>query len=430
MMVVAIFGGLVGLMVIGVPIAISLALTAAATMYWMGGADLMIMLAQRMYASTTSFPLLAIPFFIFAGNLMNTGGMTHRLFAVAHMLVGRIHGGLGHVNVLASMLFAGMSGSAVADAVGLGKIEIEAMRRAGYSTRFAAAISAVSSTIGPVIPPSIPFVIYGSLTNVSVGALFLAGVVPGVLMGLAMMIAIAVIARYRDLPLSEARPRLRVAAALLGDAVPALMMPFIVIGGILSGFFTPTEAAVVASLYSLALGLLFYRELKPSNLPEILWATGKETAQVLIIIAAAGALGWVMVQQRIPNAIINAILELSTSPWVVLLLVNAVLLVLGCFMESIAIMLIAVPIFVPLMERIGVDLVHFGVVMVLNLMIGLVTPPVGLCLYAISSVSNVPISALLAEIWPYLLALLVVLGIVTFVPEFSTWLPKQFGLGG
>jgi len=208
------------------------------------------------------------------------------------------------------------------------------------------------------------------------------------------------------------------------------MMPFIVIGGILSGFFTPTEAAVVASLYSLALGLLFYRELKPSNLPEILWATGKETAQVLIIIAAAGALGWVMVQQRIPNAIINAILELSTSPWVVLLLVNAVLLVLGCFMESIAIMLIAVPIFVPLMERIGVDLVHFGVVMVLNLMIGLVTPPVGLCLYAISSVSNVPISALLAEIWPYLLALLVVLGIVTFVPEFSTWLPRQFGLGG
>jgi len=430
MMVVAIFGGLVGLMVIGVPIAISLALTAAATMYWMGGADLMIMLAQRMYASTTSFPLLAIPFFIFAGNLMNTGGMTHRLFAVAHMLVGRIHGGLGHVNVLASMLFAGMSGSAVADAVGLGKIEIEAMRRAGYSTRFAAAISAVSSTIGPVIPPSIPFVIYGSLANVSVGALFLAGVIPGVLMGVAMMIAIAIIARYRDLPLSEARPPLRVAAALLGDAVPALMMPFIVIGGILSGFFTPTEAAVVASLYSLALGLLFYRELKPSNLPEILWATGKETAQVLIIIAAAGALGWVMVQQRIPNAIINAILELSTSPWVVLLLVNAVLLVLGCFMESIAIMLIAVPIFVPLMERIGVDLVHFGVVMVLNLMIGLVTPPVGLCLYAISSVSNVPISALLAEIWPYLLALLVVLGIVTFVPEFSTWLPRQFGLGG
>ena len=304
------------------------------------------------------------------------------------------------------------------------------MRRAGYSTRFAAAISAVSSTIGPVIPPSIPFVIYGSLANVSVGALFLAGVIPGVLMGVAMMIAIAIIARYRDLPLSEARPPLRVAAALLGDAVPALMMPFIVIGGILGGFFTPTEAAVVASLYALALGLFFYRELKPSNLPEILWATGKETAQVLIIIAAAGALGWVMVQQRIPNAIINAILELSTGPWVVLLLVNAVLLVLGCFMESIAIMLIAVPIFVPLMERIGVDLVHFGVVMVLNLMIGLVTPPVGLCLYAISSVSNVPINALLAEIWPYLLALLVVLGIVTFVPEFSTWLPRQFGLGG
>src|ERR687898_2389277 len=199
MMVVAVFGGLVGLMVIGVPIAISLALTAVSTMYWMGGTDLMIMLSQRMYASTTPFPLLAIPFFIFAGNLMNTGGMTHRMFAVAHLMVGRIHGGLGQVNVLASMLFAGMSGSAVADAVGLGKIEIEAMRRAGYSTRFADAISAVSSTIGPVIPPSIPFVIYGSLANVSVGALFLAGVVPGVLMGVALMLIVALVAKRKNL---------------------------------------------------------------------------------------------------------------------------------------------------------------------------------------------------------------------------------------
>jgi tripartite ATP-independent transporter DctM subunit len=429
MMVVAVFGGLVGLMVIGVPIAISLALTAVATMYWMGGTDLMIMLAQRMYASTTSFPLLAIPFFIFAGNLMNTGGMTHRMFAVAHLMVGRIHGGLGQVNVVASMLFAGMSGSAVADAVGLGKIEIEAMRRAGYSTRFAAAISAVSSTIGPVIPPSIPFVIYGSLANVSVGALFLAGVLPGVLMGVAMMIAIAIVARTRDLPLSEGRPPLRVAAAMLVDALPALIMPFIVVGGILAGFFTPTEAAVVASLYALALGLFFYRELKLSHLPEIFWATGKETVQVLIIIAGAGALGWVLVQQQIPNTIISAILNLSASPWVVLLLVNAVLLVLGCFMESIAIMLIAAPIFLPLMAKLGVDPIHFGVIMVLNLMIGLVTPPVGLCLYAISSVSNVPISELLAEMWPYIIALLIVLGIVTFVPDLSTWLPRQFGLG-
>jgi C4-dicarboxylate transporter, DctM subunit len=318
----------------------------------------------------------------------------------------------------------------VADAVGLGKIEIEAMRRAGYSTRFAAAISAVSSTIGPVIPPSIPFVIYGSLANVSVVAVFLDGVVPGVLMGIAMMIAIAIVARYRDLPLSEARPPFRIAAAVFGDALPALVMPLIVIGGILTGFFTPTEAAVVASLYALVLGLLVYRELKPADLPEILWLTGKETVQVLIIIAAAGALGWVMVQQRIPNAIINAILDISASPWAVLLLVNAVLLVLGCFMESIAIMLIAAPIFLPLMAKIGVDPIHFGVVLVLNLMIGLITPPVGLCLYAISSVSKVPISALLIEMWPYILALLVVLGIVTYVPELSTWLPRQFGLGG
>ena len=407
----------------------SLALTAVATMYWMGGADLVIMLAQRMYASTTSFPLLAIPFFIFAGNLMNTGGMTHRMFAVAHLMVGRIHGGLGQVNVLASMLFAGMSGSAVADAVGLGKIEIEAMRRGRlqHALRRRDLRRVLDDRAGD--PAKHPVRdLRKPRQRLGRGAL-LAGVLPGVLMGVAMMIAIALVARTRDLPLSEGRPPLRVAAAMLVDALPALIMPFIVVGGILAGFFTPTEAAVVASLYALALGLFFYRELKLSHLPEIFWATGKETVQVLIIIAGAGALGWVLVQQQIPNTIISAILNLSASPWVVLLLVNAVLLVLGCFMESIAIMLIAAPIFLPLMANLGVDPIHFGVIMVLNLMIGLVTPPVGLCLYAISSVSNVPISELLAEMWPYIIALLIVLGIVTFVPNLSTWLPRQFGLG-
>ena len=430
MLTLSIFGGLIGLMAIGVPIAISLALTAIATMYWMGGTNLLIMLSQRMYASTISFPLLAIPFFILAGNLMNTGGVTHRIFAVAQLLVGRIPGGLGHVNVLASMIFAGMSGSAVADAVALGTIEIEAMRRAGYTTRFAAAITAVSSTIGPIIPPSIPFVIYGALANVSVGALFLAGIIPGFLMGLALMIAIAIMARRRSFPRSQARPPLRDAVLILRGALPALAMPVLVVGGILTGLFTPTEASVIASLYALVLGTLVYRELHLSDLPEIFWATGKETVQVLIIIAGAGALGWVMVQQRIPNTIISAILDFSTTPWIVLLVVNAVLLVLGCFMESIAIMLITSPIFLPLMAKIGVDPVHFGVIMVLNLMIGLLTPPVGLCLYAISSISQEPMGALVWEMWPYILALLVVLGVVTFVPAASIWLPHQFGLGG
>jgi len=429
MLTLSIFGLLILLMLIGVPIAISLALTAIAAMWWQGGDTLLIMIAQRMYAATTSFPLLAIPFFVLAGNLMNTGGMTHRIFDVARLLVGQLAGGLAHVNVVASMIFAGMSGSAVADAVGLGTIEIPAMVRAGYRKRFAAALTAVSSTIGPIIPPSIPFVIYGAIANVSIGALFLAGIVPGLMMGGALMIAIALMARGGRMPRSAARPPLRVALPVLLDAVPALLMPILVVGGILTGIVTPTEASVLATLYALGLGLFYYKELKFGDLAEIFWISGRETVQVLIIIAGAGALGWVLVQQQIPNAIIRGILSISSNPWIVLLMVNVILLVLGCFMETIAIMIIVTPIFLPLMLKIGISAEQFGVIMVLNLMIGLLTPPVGLCLFAISSTSQVPISELFAEMGPYLAALLVVLAIVTFVPEVSIWLPRQFGFG-
>ncbi len=430
MLTLSIFGVLVLLMLAGVPIAVSLALTAMAAMWWQGGDALLIMVSQRMYAATTSFPLLAIPFFVLAGNLMNTGGMTRRIFAVAQLMVGRLQGGLAHVNVVASMIFAGMSGSAVADAVGLGTIEIPAMEQAGYRKRFAAALTAVSSTIGPIIPPSIPFVIYGAIANVSIGALFLAGVLPGLLMGGALMLAIAVIAKKDRMPQSAARPALSEAVRILLDAFPALLMPIFVVGGILTGFVTPTEASVLATLYALVLGLFYYRELRFGDLAEIFWISGRDTVQVLIIIAGAGALGWVLIQQQIPNAIIRGILGITDSPWLVLLLVNAILLVLGCFMETIATMILVTPIFLPLMMKIGVSAEQFGVIMVLNLMIGLLTPPVGLCLYAISSVSRVPIAELFSEMRPYIAALLVVLGIVTFVPEVSIWLPRLFGFGG
>jgi tripartite ATP-independent transporter DctM subunit len=430
MLTLTIFGLLILLMLIGVPIAISLALTAIAVMWWQGGDALLIMVAQRMYSATTSFPLLAIPFFILAGNLMNTGGMTHRIFGVAQLIVGRLRGGLAHVNVVASMIFAGMSGSAVADAVGLGTIEIPAMEKAGYSRRFAAALTAVSSTIGPIIPPSIPFVIFGAIANVSIGALFLAGVVPGLLMGGALMAAIALLARNGKMPRSAARPPLAQSFSIFLDALPALLTPLLVVGGILTGVVTPTEASVLATLYALLLGLFYYRELKVADLAEIFWISGRETIQVLIIIAGAGALGWVLVQQQIPNAIIQGIFGITTQPWAILLLVNAILLVLGCFMETIAIMIIVTPIFLPLMAQIGVSSEHFGVMMVLNLMIGLLTPPVGLCLYAIASVSRVPMSELFSEMMPYILALLVVLAAVTFIPELSVWLPRQFGFGG
>jgi tripartite ATP-independent transporter DctM subunit len=429
MLITTILVVLCALILIGTPIAIALGVVAIGTMWVTVGSDLLAIFIQRMYAGTTSFPLLAIPFFILAGNLMNTGGMTQRIFDVAHLIVGRIRGGLGHVNVLASMLFAGMSGSAVADAAGLGLVEIKAMREAGYSPRFAATITAVSSTIGPVIPPSIPFVIYGSLANVSVGALFLAGIVPGVLMGAALMLIIALVAKRRNLPIGDARPTASRVWRIVRNAAPALAMPPLILGGIFGGFFTPTEAAVVAAAYALLVGRFFYRELPLAKVPDVLWESGRQTAQVMFIIAASAPFAWVLIQQQIPNAVIAALFELSSEPWVILLIVNAILLVLGMFIEGVAIIIIAFPVLLPVMLKIGVDPVHFGVIMVLNIMIGLVTPPVGLCLYVVSQVSDVPIADIVSEMWPYVLALLAVLLIVTFVPMLTLWLPHTLGYG-
>ena len=413
----------------GVPIAAGLALVAAVTMVATTGPDLLVIFIQRAYAATTSFPLLAIPFFILAGNLMNAGGTTERIFAVANLLVGRIRGGLAHVNVIGSMIFAGMSGSAVADAAGLGVIEIRAMVKEGYTARYAATISAVSATIGPIIPPSIPFVIYGSLANVSVGALFLAGIVPGLLMGLGLMAAIAIAAERLDLPRSAGLPPLREALRTVLRAAPALALPPLILTVIFSGIATPTEAAVVAALAAFVLGRFVYRELSFGGLLDTLWETGRQTAQVMLIIAMSAPFGWVLIQQQVPDAILKSLMTLSNEPWVILLIVNLVLLLLGMFLEAIAILIITYPILAPVMAAIGVDPVHFGVIIVLNLMIGLVTPPVGLCLYVVAGIAKVPISDIVHELAPYLLALLAVLAVVTYVPAISTWLPNSLGYG-
>jgi tripartite ATP-independent transporter DctM subunit len=413
----------------GMPIAGGLALVAIGTMLYTTGPDLLVIFIQRAYAATTSFPLLAIPFFILAGNLMNVGGTTERIFAVANLMVGRIRGGLAQVNVIGSMIFAGMSGSAVADAAGLGAIEIKAMVKEGYTARYSATISAVSATIGPIIPPSIPFVIYGSLANVSVGALFLAGVVPGLLMGLGLMIAIAIESRRLSLPRSAGWPPLRVALQTLLQAAPALALPPAVLVVIFTGVATPTEAAVVAAAFAFVLGRFVYRELTLASFWETVWESGRQTVQVMLIIAMAAPFGWVLIQQQVPNALLQSLLSLSSNPWVILLIVNLVLLILGMFLEAIAILIIAYPILAPVMAAIGVDPVHFGVIMVLNLMIGLVTPPVGLCLYVVSGIAKVPIADVVRELAPYLLALLGVLLIVTYVPSVSTWLPNTLGYG-
>ena len=423
MTTLVIFVALIGLIMLGVPVAVAMGLTAVGTFLAMGQADILTMVAQRMYASTTSFTLLAIPFFILAGNLMNTGGITARIFRFARAMVGHIWGGLGQVNVIASMIFSGMSGAAVADAAGLGMIEMKAMKDNGYDWKFSAAITAASSTIGPVIPPSIPLVIYGYLTEVSVGRLFLAGVIPGVLMGLALMVAVYFVSRHRNYP-RDKRARFTEILVSGKEATLPLLTPVLIVGGILSGRFTPTEASVVACVYALILGLFVYRSIRLRDLPSIFWETLTHTVRIMFIIAAAGFFGWLLILQRIPVQVIDGLTTLSDNASVAMLIIIFILLVFGCFLEGIAVLLITIPIFSKLIVHFDIDPVQFGVVMTLASMIGLLTPPVGMCLYAVSSITKLSIGELTREIWPYLLGIFMVLLAVAFVPQISLWLPN------
>ncbi len=424
MMTATIFAVLFLFIIAGLPIAVCMGFTAVIFFVVLGQTDVLLMLPARMYSGTTSFTLLAIPFFILAGNLMNTGGMTQRLVRFAQCLVGHIRGGLGHVTVVTNMIMAGMSGSAVADATGTGVVLIPAMEKAGYPRAFSAALVGAASTIGPIIPPSIPFVIFGSITGTSVGRLFLGGFLPGVLMGILLMITVAILSRRRGYRREERASRRELWIAAL-QATPAWGAPIIIIGGILAGVFTPTEAAVAASLYALILGMLVYKEIALAALPRILWETIQNTVQVMFIIAAASIFGFLLVRQQVPTTLVEALMSLTTTPWVVLLIINVILLILGCFMEAIAIMLLTIPVFMPLISRVGVDPVHFGVVLTLNLMIGLLTPPVGMCLYAVSAISKVPLWPLAKELWPYIGALTVCLFLVTYIPALVVWIPNM-----
>ena len=419
---------MVGLMLLGTSIAVSIGVASIAVMWAMGGSKLLIMLVQRMWMGGTSFPLLAVPFFILAGNLMNRGGVTIRIFNVARAVVGGIRGGLAHMVIVAAMIFAGMTGSAIAEAAGLAIVSVKEMSNAGYSRRFAATLIAAASTIGPIIPPSIPFVIYGSLANVSVGRLFLAGFLPGILMGLFLMVAVSVISWRANVQRS---PRLPLAETLriLVKGIPAFGIPVIIIGGILGGFFTATEASAIAVVYGLVLGFLVDRELKWAELPELLWVSAKQTTQVLFIISVASAFGWIIVQQQVPNLVLNSLFSLTRDPRLILLIINVVLLILGCLMETLAIMIMTLPIFLPIIGAVGISPDHFGVVMVLNLMIGLITPPVGVALFAVGAVTEVPFRHLARDIWPYVIALIGVLAIVTYRPDLILWVPNRV-MGG
>ncbi len=410
------------LMSIGVPIAISLGMSTIVAILITGQYSI-LSIVHRMASGVDSYILMAIPFFILAGQLMNTGGITRKIFRFATALVGRIPGGLGHANIVASIIFSGMSGSAVADAGGLGQVEMQAMTAEGYDAEFSAAVTTASATIGPIIPPSIPMIVYGAAAEVSVGALFLGGFIPGLLLGLASMAIVLVFSLKRKYPRSE-KFSIKEVAVSFKESFLSLLTPVIIIGGILGGIFTPTEAAVVAAVYSFILGVVVYREISFNDLKKILIDTVVTSATVIFIISAATAFAWVIAMEGIPQAVTDWLLSITTNKYLILLLLNIVFLILGMFMESLSILLITVPFLMPLVNAIGINPVHLGVVIVLNLMIGLSTPPVGMSLFVSSKIANVPLEKLYKEIMPFLIPLIGVLLIITYFPATVMWLPR------
>ncbi len=410
-----------GALLIGVPLFASMGLAAFAFVA-LGGLPLGV-IPQKIAQTANSFPLLAAPLFILMGNIMNSAGITERIFTFATACVGWLRGGLCHANILASVIFAGMSGSAVADAGGIGTLEIKAMKDEGYDAETAAAITAASATIGPIIPPSLPMVIYGVSADVSIGKLFLAGVIPGLLMAVALMAMVTELARRRNMPRSPF-PGMRELWTAYKRAHWALMTPVILFGGMMGGFFTPTEAAAVATVYALALGLFIYRDFDIRELPKLCADTVETTGVVLALVMTAGALGWCLSLSRIPQTIGPMITDTIANPLVFLLAVNVLLLIVGCFMEALAAMLILIPILTPAAAQLGIDPVQFGLIFVLNLMIGTVTPPVGVVLFITSKIAGISFEAMSRAIVPWLVPLLLVLAAITLWPPLTTFLPN------
>ncbi len=385
---------------------------------------------QMLNSLYTSWVLLAVPLFILAAEIMNTGTMTERLLRFCQMLVGRLRGGLAQVNVVQSIIFAGMSGSAIADAAGSGRLMQAMMTREGrYPPAFAAALTAASAVIGPIIPPSIPLVIYAVVADTSIGHLFIAGIVPGLLLGLSLMAVIAVIARRRGFPL-EPKVALREAPAITLAAIPALMMPVVLLGGMRSGVMTPTEASAVAAAYGILICVLVYRSLTLRQAYGAFLASARSTASIGMLIAGGFVFNYVVTLENIPETVRALLTSTALTPIVFLLMVNAILLVLGCLLEGTAILLIVVPVFIPTAEALGIDMVHFGVVVVLNVMLGLITPPYGLLLFIMTNIARVPLRDLVREVAPFLLVMLAVLLLITYLPGIALWLPRQLGYLG
>jgi tripartite ATP-independent transporter DctM subunit len=413
-------------LIAGVPVFIALAGSSLLYTHFLAGIPDFVIL-HRMAGGIDSFPLLAVPFFILAGNLMNSAGITNRIFDFAVAVAGWMRGGLGHVNIIGSVIFAGMSGTAIADAAGLGTIEIKAMKDHGYDTEFAVGVTAASATLGPIIPPSLPFVIYGMMANVSIGALFLGGIVPGAVMTVLMMLYVTYYARRHGIGRDQVF-RWGVLGATFVAALPALMTPAIIIGGMTFGWFTPTEAAIAACAWALILGVFLYRSLSLKQFYKVTLDTIETTAAVLLIVGAASLFGWVLTVTKVTEQVAAGLLSISSNPYVILLIVNVILLVVGCFLEPIASISILVPVMMPVLLKVGIDPVHFGVVMTLNLMIGLLHPPVGMVLFVLARVSKLSIERATMAILPWLVPLMVSLLAITLIPELTLWLPRTMGL--
>lgn len=459
-------GSFLALMILGVPVALSLALSSLLYIVATGTAPDFV-LVHRMIAGVDSFPLLAVPFFILAGNLMNIAGITGRIYGFAVALVGWMRGGLGQVNIVGSVIFSGMSGTAIADAAGLGTIEIKAMKDHGYPTEFAVGVTAASATLGPIIPPSLPFVIYGMMANVSIGSLFLGGILPGIVMTVLMMLTVTYFARrnrwgadvsFSGKALAQALMEIGVVlafplaiwllvtrfgvspnvaaaislAVLLAldwwfdfSAVMALMAPVLLIGGMTMGWFTPTEAAVAAVLWALFLGLVRYRSMTLRLLAKATFDTIETTASVLFIVAAASIFAWLLTVSQAAEMLTQAILGITNDKWVFLLLANLLMLFVGCFLDTIAAITILVPILMPIVIKLGIDPVHFGLIMTLNLMIGLLHPPLGMVLFVLARVANLSVERTTMAILPWLVPLLLSLVAITYIPDITLWLPRM-----
>lgn len=421
MEVAVLFCVFIVLLLIGIPIAFSLGI---ASLSYLLLADISLTIVpQRMYGGIDSFVLLCIPGFVLAGNLMNVGNITDHIVRFSNALVGHIRGGLGLANVGGSMIFGGISGTAVADAASIGSVMIPGMARAGYDKPFAAAVTAASSTVGPIIPPSVPMIIAGSLSGVSVGKMFLAGAIPGLLLGAAMMITVYILAIRRGYP-KEKRATFKELLKEGRSAFWALLMTFIILYGIIGGFFTPTEASIVASLYAFVIGLFVYKGLNWRNLGEIVVDTVLTSGSLMLLVGLANLFGWILTSQQIPQMIADQILGISENPAVVILILNLILLVVGTFMETIAALIILFPALMGVATGVGMDPIHFGLMAVLNLMIGLTTPPLGVCLFIVSGIGKLPMLRVARAIVPFLICNLVVLLLVSYIPALSLWLPN------